>query len=116
LFYQGIEYHGFFNSMTITEDVNRLGLFSYTLEFMATETRGSRKNFMAWHREAVADDPTGQALNALVSTAGNAVRGLMGLSPQQVTPITWHPGSAPLSYGGNTLATLSGIDSTGNIV
>lgn len=113
LFYQGVEYHGFFTSMTITEDVNRLGLFQYSLEFMATETRGSRKNFMAWHREALADDPAGQLLNALTSLGGNAIRDLMGLSPQQVTPMTFHPGSAPLTYGGNSLSSMFGIDATG---
>jgi len=116
LFYQGIEYRGFFNSMTTTEDINILGRFSYNLEFMVTETRGSRKNFMAWHREALADDPTGQMLNALASLGGNAIRDLMGLSPQQVTPMTFHPGSAPLSYGGNSFASMMGIDSTGNII
>lgn len=99
LFYQGISYKGFFTSMTTTEDVNRLGLFQYNIEFMATDIIGRRSNFMAWHREPMADDPTGQLVNAMVSSAGNAVRGLFGLSPQNNTPTQYHPGSSPLTFG-----------------
>ena len=113
LFYQGIQYRGFFTSMTTTEDVNRLGLFQYSIEFMATDIIGRRNNFMAWHREPMADDPTGQLVNALVSKAGNAVRGLFGLDPQQNTPTQYHPGSSPLTYGGNSLAADFGFTNLG---
>jgi hypothetical protein len=109
LFYQGIEYRGFFTSMSTVEDINRLGLFSYTIEFMATEIRGKRKNFMAWHREPIADDPAGQMLNAMVSAVGNYFTGMM----QQNVPTTFHPGNAPLTFGGNSTASIFGIDSNG---
>jgi len=109
LFYQGIEYRGFFTSMHTVEDVNRLGLFSYTIEFMATETHGKRKNFMAWHREPVADDITGQAVNAMVNKVGNYLTDMT----QQNAPMSFHPGNAPLTFGGNSLATQFGIESTG---
>ncbi|MFA5023434.1 MAG: hypothetical protein WC523_00555 [Patescibacteria group bacterium] len=110
LFYQGIEYRGFFTSMTTTEDVNRLGLFQYNIEFMVTETRGKRVNFMAWHKDPIADDVTGQFVNAMASSAGNAIRGLFGLSPQQNNVDFRHPESAPLSYGGNSLSSTFGIN------
>jgi hypothetical protein len=99
LFYQGVEYRVFFNSFNTVEEVN---LF-----------RGKRKNFMAWHREPVADDPAGQLLNALVSKAGNALRGFMGLGAQQNTPETFHPESAPLTFGGNSVASQFGLEATG---
>lgn len=109
LFYQGIQYRGFFNTMTVTEDINRLGLFTYNIEFMATDIFGRRNNFMPWHREAIADDVTGQILNALASKAGNAIRGFFGLSPQQNTPEIFHPENSPPSFGGNSFAAQAGL-------
>jgi len=113
LFYQGIQYKGFFTEMSVTESIQKLGLFDYNLTFMVTEARGRRDNFMAWHREPLADDITGQFVNALVSSAGNAVRGLFGMSPQQNTPQEFHPENAPLSFGGNSLASQFGLEATG---
>lgn len=96
--YQGVQYKGFFKDFTVTEDVNNLGLFYYTMTFMATETRGRRKNFMAWHKSPTSNDAPGQLLNAV----GNSVRGLFGLSPQP--PQVFHPGTAPYTFGGNSLS------------
>lgn len=109
LYYQGIQYKGFFTGITVTEGIDKLGLFTYNIEFSATEIRGSRSNFMAWHREPVADDPTGQFVNAMTSKIGNLARGALGMSPAQVTPETFHPESAPLSFGGNSLASQFGV-------
>jgi hypothetical protein len=105
LFYQGIEYRGFFTSMNVVEDVNRLGLFSYTIEFMATEIHGKRKNFMSWHREPIADDPEGQMMNAIVGSIGSALTDMM----KQATPENFHPESAPLTFGGSSLPSLFGM-------
>lgn len=113
LLYQGIQYKGFFLEMTVTEDVQRLGLFNYSMTFMATEIRGRRDNFMAWHKEPLADDMTSQLVNALVGKAGNALRGLVGLSPQQITPQEFHPENAPLTYGGDALSSQMGFERTG---
>jgi len=113
LLYQGIQYKGFFTYMNVIENTQRLGLFNYTMEFVATEIRGRRNNFMAWHKEPLADDMTGQLVNALVGSAGNALRGLVGLSPQQITPEEFHPENAPLTYGGDSFASQMGFKKTG---
>ena len=98
LYYQGVQYKRFFNGMTVTEDVNRLGLFQYNIEFTATETRGVRSNFMAWHREPNAVDPTGQYINVMISKVGNLALGVIGLAASQGVPQQFHPESAPLSF------------------
>jgi len=103
LFYQGIQYKGFFTEMTTTESINKLGLFDYSLTFMATETRGQRKNFLAWHKEPLADDPAGQILTGI----GNTIRGLFGLQSQG--PVEFHPENAPYTFGGNSLANALGF-------
>lgn len=99
LYYQGIQYKGFFNSITITEDVNRLGLFQYNIEFTATDISGVRSNFMAWHKEALAIDPTNQFVNSMVSKIGNLALGALGLAPSQMVPAQFHPENSPLSFG-----------------
>lgn len=113
LYFQGIQYRGYFSSLTVNEDVNRLGLFVYNIEFFATEIIGKRSNFMAWHREPMADDVSGQLINSLVSSAGNSIRGLFGLSPTQNTPSQYHPGSSPLSFGGNDVSADLGLPNLG---
>lgn len=107
LFYQGIQYRGFFTSFSVTESTEKLGLFDYNLVFMVTETRGRRKNFMAWHKEPLADDLAGQLINGI----GNAIRSTIGLGQQ--APQQFHPGSAPLTFGGNSVASLAGVQTTG---
>lgn len=52
MYYSGKVYHGFFTAFTVREDVNNLGMFDYTMEFTATQVRGFRQNFLAWHRSA----------------------------------------------------------------
>lgn len=112
LYYQGIQYRGFFTEMTTTESVQKLGLFDYTISFMATEIRGRRENFMPWHREPLADDAVGQFVNATVGSIGNAFRKMVGM-PANTTPNEFHPESAPLTFGGNSLASQFGLEATG---
>ena len=113
LYFQGVQYRGFFTSMTTTEDINRLGLFQYNIEFMATDVLGKRNNFMAWHKNPIADDVSGQLMNAMVSSIGNSVRGFFGLSPTQNTPTQYSPANAPLSFGSNSLAAAFGLPNGG---
>ncbi len=61
MFYQGAVYRGFFNSMNVNETVTSLGLFDYTIEFVVTEKRGYRFNYMPWHKSAV-DGPSGNGI------------------------------------------------------
>ena len=54
LYYQGVVYTGFFESMTVTESVQSgPGVFQYDISFTATNRRGFRENFMPWHRQPV---------------------------------------------------------------
>lgn len=103
LFYQGVQYKGFFNDFTVTEGVSKLGLFDYNISFTAVETRGQRKNFLAWQKEPLADDVPGQIINGI----GNAVRGFFGLSAQP--PESFHPATAPYSFGESSLAPALGV-------
>jgi hypothetical protein len=103
LFYQGVQYKGFFNDFAVTESVSKLGLFDYAISFTSVETRGQRKNFMGWHKEPLADDVPGQIINGI----GNAVRGFFGLSAQP--PESFHPAQAPSSFGQSSLAPSLGI-------
>lgn len=107
LFYQGTQYKGYFTDFSMTENITKLGLFDYNMTFMATDIRGRRKNFMAWHREPLADDLAGQLINGI----GNAIRSFVGL--EQQAPQQFHPGNAPLSFGGSSLTSNFGVDSTG---
>lgn len=104
LFYQGVQYKGFFKDFSVTEGVSKLGLFDYNISFTAVETRGQRKNFMAWHKEPVADNIPGQLINGI----GNSIRGVFGLSPQP--PEVFHPSNAPYSFGeSSTIASTFGV-------
>jgi hypothetical protein len=102
LFYQGISYRGYFTEFTVTENVQNLGLFDYQISFMVTETRGSRQNFMAWHKEPLASDTVGQLITGTMNAIGNSMRSLAGLPGQAQNPQQFHPENAPRSFGGST--------------
>lgn len=52
MYWDGEVYRGYFTRFNVTESVDTLGLFNYTMEFVATQRRGFRQNFMPWHRSA----------------------------------------------------------------
>lgn len=104
LYYQGIQYKGFFTAFNVTESVDNLGMFDYSITFMATEIRGTRQNFMPWHKEPVADSVVGALLNGVA----NAVRRFAGASEQ--APEQFHPESAPHTFGGNQTAAVLGFN------
>ena len=102
--YQGIQYKGFFTAFTVTEAADNVGLFDYTMNFSVTEIRGKRDNFMAWHKEPVADSASGLLLNGVA----NAIRRFAGVGEE--APEQFHPESAPYTFGGNTTAAVLGFD------
>lgn len=53
LYWSGWVFRGYFTSMFVNESADKLGQFDYGLEFMVTQKRGLRLNFMPWHRSAV---------------------------------------------------------------
>lgn len=118
LFYQGIQYKGFFTSFNVTESTQNLGLFDYDMTFISTEKRGTRRNFIAWHKEALANDLGGQLINGV----GNAIRRSFGFSEQ--APVQFHPENSPLTFGGNSIqasaqganGVLGAIGAIGNLL
>lgn len=52
IYWSGWVFRGYFTSMTVTESAEKLGLFDYTMEFIVTQKRGLRLNFLPWHRSA----------------------------------------------------------------
>lgn len=52
MYWSGVVYRGWFESFSVTEAANELGLFNYDISFTATQKRGFRQNFLAWHRSA----------------------------------------------------------------
>ena len=57
MYWSRMVYHGYFTSMNVNEEANKLGLFDYSMEFTVTQKRGLRLNFMPWHRSAT-DGPS----------------------------------------------------------
>lgn len=109
LFYQGVQYRGFFTEMSITESTAKLGMFDYNLAFMATETRGARENFMPWHKEPLGDSLSGQLISGTLNFVGNAIRSFTGQPSQAQTPEQFHPENSPYSFGGNSAAASLGL-------
>jgi len=54
MYWMGEVYRGFFNSFTVTEGVDMLGIFRYDIKFTATQRRGIRRNYLAWHKTPTA--------------------------------------------------------------
>ncbi len=52
MYWSGWVFRGYFNSMSVTESAEKLGLFEYKMEFTVVQKRGLRLNFMPWHRSA----------------------------------------------------------------
>lgn len=102
LFYQGVQYRGYFTEFSMTESVQKLGLFDYNMAFTVTEIRGSRNNFMPWHKEPLADDMAGQLVSGVINAVGNSLRSLAGLPQQAQNPEQFHPENAPLTFGNGT--------------
>lgn len=52
MYWSGEVYRGFFEDFSVTEEAGNIGMFEYSMSFTATQRRGLRKNFFAWHRSA----------------------------------------------------------------
>lgn len=53
MYWSGWVFRGYFTNFSIEESADNLGMFNYKMEFMVTQKRGYRLNFMPWHRSAV---------------------------------------------------------------
>ncbi len=50
MYWSGWTYRGYFTDFVLTESAQKLGMFDYSMTFMATQRRGFRSNFLGWHR------------------------------------------------------------------
>jgi hypothetical protein len=57
MYYSGWVYRGYFTNFNVMEKADRLGLFDYDMEFVVTQRRGWRENYLGWHRSAT-DGPS----------------------------------------------------------
>jgi hypothetical protein len=62
MYWSGWAYRGYFKDFNLTEAANNIGLFDYSMTFIATQKRGFRTNFFPWHRSPTSgpsnSDPT----------------------------------------------------------
>lgn len=59
LYWMSEVYRGYFTSFTVTERADNLGMFEYQIEFVVTQKRGFRQNFLPWHRSATTGPSAG---------------------------------------------------------
>ncbi len=65
LYWSGEVYRGFFQSFSVTEEAGNLGFFNYDLEFIVTQKRGLRQNFLGWHRSATSGPSNSDPINGI---------------------------------------------------
>ncbi|KKN61311.1 hypothetical protein LCGC14_0523020 [marine sediment metagenome] len=83
MYWSGEVYRGYFNTFTVTERAENLGLFDYAMRFTVTQKRGFRRNFLGWHRSATNGPSSSNPLTGPVHTFGRSVdRNVM--SPRRV--------------------------------
>lgn len=72
MYYRGSVYRGYFSNFTVTESVDKLGWFDYSLTFKVTKKSGFSSNFFKWHRSAV-DGPSNSDPNFGVPYSYNSL-------------------------------------------
>lgn len=53
MYWSGEVFRGFFENFKIIEGNDNIGMFNYEMQFIATQRRGLRRNFFAWHKSPV---------------------------------------------------------------
>jgi len=53
LYYAGLIFHGYFESFSVNESVDPLGIFTYDIAFVVTQRRGYRINGFPWQVSAI---------------------------------------------------------------
>lgn len=62
MYFQGWIFKGYFEDFVVTESVdNGVGVFNYSMSFVAMERKGMRNNFMPWHRSPKKADNSSSA-------------------------------------------------------
>ena len=70
MYWSGWVYRGYFDSFTVEESADKLGLFDYNIDFVATQRRGRRENFLPWHRNATSGPSNNQPPSKSGSSGG----------------------------------------------
>jgi hypothetical protein len=78
-YYGGWIWRGYFDSFTFHESVDRLGLWDYEIQFVATQRRGYRLNQQSWQRSAISGPSNSD-------TVPLSVRGIQGSNNFNQTP------------------------------
>lgn len=71
LYYNGWVFRGYMSSFNFTESVNNLGIFEYNIEFIVTQRRGYRTNYLAFQRSAIDGPSNAQAIPLSFSDVDN---------------------------------------------
>lgn len=87
MYWSGEVYRGYFNSFTVTERAENLGLFDYAMRFTVTQKRGFRRNFLAWHRSATNGPSYSNPEYGVPHTFGRSIEGSVA-PPARVTQRT----------------------------
>tara|TARA_B100000579_G_C22820314_1_gene850237 strand:- start:200 stop:1288 length:1089 start_codon:yes stop_codon:yes gene_type:complete len=66
--FHGINYRGYIDGFSFSEQANEPGLFTYNFNFIVLYSSGQRNNFMPWHIEA--EDESGNSRIASVPAQG----------------------------------------------
>lgn len=74
LFWSGETFRGYFEDFKVDESAARPGHFEYSFAFTVTKRRGTRKNFMPWHRNPY--DQAGEPRPASLPEEGAAIEEL----------------------------------------
>lgn len=69
MYYFGWVYRGYFKDMNITESASELGLYKYTINFVATQRRGYRTNQFPWQKSAT-NGPSDSGATGLLTFKG----------------------------------------------
>lgn len=74
LFHQGWVFKGYFQDFSIDEGVtNGVGVFNYRMTYIVLDRRGTRNNFMSWHRKPAELDPESGLPNHFYAADANSV-------------------------------------------
>lgn len=85
LYWSGEVFRGFFQNFTVTEAAENLGMFNYEIEFIVTQKRGFRQNFLGWHRSATSGPSNSDPQYGTPHSFGSLVSGDQP-TPQRLSP------------------------------
>jgi hypothetical protein len=91
MYWAGEAFRGYFNSFTITERADNLGLFDYSIKFTVTQRRGLRRNFLGWHRSATSGPSNSSSYAGTPHSYGSLIEGSPGPTQSFPQPKTINP-------------------------